>query len=147
MQKSEHGMSLIVKIITRLTIGLILIYGIYITLHGHLSPGGGFAGGVIVALSFIHILLAYGKEVALKNIHLKTIPLLMGIGAIVFLGISAFNFMSKQHMQVYPLKESFAILSFGLGTLYDLAVCLMTGIGLFAIFLAMALFRIENKTE
>jgi len=147
MVKSEHGMSLIVKVITRLTIGLILIYGLYITLHGHLSPGGGFAGGVIIALSFIHILLAYGKEVALKNIHLKTIPFLMGLGAVVFLGIAIFNFMTKQHVQAYSVKESFALLSFGLGTLYDLAVCLMTGIGLFAIFLALALFRIENKTE
>lgn len=50
MKSNEQGMTLIVKTVTRLTIGLILMYGIYITLHGHLGPGGGFAGGVIVAL-------------------------------------------------------------------------------------------------
>ena len=44
----EHGdgMSVIVKTVTRLTVGLIFLYGIYIVLHGHLTPGGGFAGGV-----------------------------------------------------------------------------------------------------
>ncbi|MBU3958757.1 MAG: hypothetical protein KKE91_02725, partial [Candidatus Omnitrophica bacterium] len=61
MQNKEPGMTLIVKTITRLTVGLILLYGIYIVLHGHLTPGGGFAGGVIIALSFVHLMLAFGK--------------------------------------------------------------------------------------
>ena len=51
-REKEQGMSLIVKTITRLTVGLILLYGIYIVSHGHVSPGGGFAGGGIIALSF-----------------------------------------------------------------------------------------------
>ena len=45
-RENEQGMSLIVKTITRLTVGLIILYGIYIVLHGHVSPGGGFAGGI-----------------------------------------------------------------------------------------------------
>ena len=48
------GMTLIAKTITRLTLGLILLFGFYIFLHGHISHGIGFAGGVIVALGFIH---------------------------------------------------------------------------------------------
>ncbi|MDI6606195.1 MAG: MnhB domain-containing protein, partial [Candidatus Omnitrophota bacterium] len=60
MDNPNSGMSLIVKTITRLTVGLILLFGIYIVLHGHLSPGGGFAGGVIIALSFVHLMLAFG---------------------------------------------------------------------------------------
>ena len=40
-REHEQGMSVIVKTITRLTVGLILLYGIYILSHGHLSPGGG----------------------------------------------------------------------------------------------------------
>ena len=57
IKRPEEGMTLIVKTITRLTVGLIMLFGIYIVLHGHLTPGGGFAGGVIVALSFIHLML------------------------------------------------------------------------------------------
>jgi len=60
---NEKGMSLIVKTITRLTVGIMLLYGIYIISHGHLTPGGGFAGGVIIALSFVNLMLAYGKVV------------------------------------------------------------------------------------
>ena len=62
------GMSIIVKTVTRLTAWLIMLYGINLVLHGHVSPGGGFAGGVIIALSFIHLMLAYGKEMVLKKL-------------------------------------------------------------------------------
>ena len=70
----EKGMSLIVKTVTKLTLGFILLYGIYVALTGHLSPGGGFAGGVIVALSFIHVMLAFGKEAALKKLRSRARP-------------------------------------------------------------------------
>ncbi len=41
------GMTLIVKKTTQLIAGMIFMYGIYVIVHGHLTPGGGFAGGVI----------------------------------------------------------------------------------------------------
>ncbi len=52
------GMTLIVKKTTQLIAGMIFMYGIYVIVHGHLTPGGGFAGGVIVAGSLILITLA-----------------------------------------------------------------------------------------
>ena len=47
MHKKEKGMTIIVKGVTRLTLGFILLYGIYIAMTGHESPGGGFAGGLV----------------------------------------------------------------------------------------------------
>ena len=41
---------------------MIFLYGIYVIVHGHLTPGGGFAGGVILAGSFILLILAYGSD-------------------------------------------------------------------------------------
>lgn len=37
---------------------LLLVVGLYIILHGHLTPGGGFQGGVILACAFFVPLLA-----------------------------------------------------------------------------------------
>jgi len=37
---------------------LIVLFGAYIFTHGHLSPGGGFQGGVVVATAFLLLLLA-----------------------------------------------------------------------------------------
>ncbi|MCM8761457.1 MAG: MnhB domain-containing protein, partial [Candidatus Omnitrophica bacterium] len=65
----DRGMTLIIKTVTRITLGFILLYGIYIAVSGHVEPGGGFAGGVIVALSLVHVMLAFGKEAALNRLH------------------------------------------------------------------------------
>ena len=42
-----NGMTIIVKTISSWVKILIFLFGIYIILYGHISPGGGFAGGVI----------------------------------------------------------------------------------------------------
>jgi multisubunit Na+/H+ antiporter MnhB subunit len=56
------GMTLIVKKTTQLIAGIVFLYGIYVIVHGHLTPGGGFAGGVIMAGSFILLKLAFGSD-------------------------------------------------------------------------------------
>ena len=58
------GMTLIVKTITRLLFGFIILYGVSIVLYGHLTPGGGFAGGVILACGFILLVLSFGRDAA-----------------------------------------------------------------------------------
>ena len=61
-------MSLIVQTATRLSVGFVLLYGINIVIRGHVLPGGGFVGGIIIALTFINIMLAYGKKAGLKKL-------------------------------------------------------------------------------
>jgi len=45
---------------TSLLVPCVIIYGIYILLNGHLSPGGGFSGGAILGAGFILFSIAYG---------------------------------------------------------------------------------------
>ena len=145
MDDEAAGMTLIVKTITRLTVGLILLFGIYIVLHGHLSPGGGFAGGVIVALSFIHLMLAFGRTYALKKMSQSASSFLEGLGAVLFLAIALlgfaggyffFNFLSK--------GEHFRLFSAGIIPLCNIAICLKVGAGLFAVFTVLVLFRLNS---
>lgn len=140
----EPGMTLIVKTITRLTVGLILLFGIYIVLHGHLTPGGGFAGGVIIALSFVHLMLAFGKETALRKLSRSAASYFESFGAIMFLTIALlgfaggagfffFNYMAK--------GERFALFSAGTIPLINVAICLKVGAGLFAVFVAIVFLK------
>ena len=147
--KKEVGMTLIVKTITRLTVGLILLYGIYIVLHGHLTPGGGFAGGVIVALSFIHLMLAFGKEVALKKISQAVASVLESLGALMFLSIALLGFLGGYFFLNFSLHKGnpFALFSAGIIPLCNIAICLKVGAGLFAIFVALVLFKGLEKEE
>lgn len=136
-------MTLIVKTITRLTVGLILLYGIYIVLHGHLSPGGGFAGGVIIALSFIHLMLAFGRELALKKISQAAASLLESLGALMFLSIALLGFTGGYFFFNFFLHKgrAFDLFSAGIIPLCNIAICLKVGAGLFAIFAALIFFE------
>jgi multicomponent Na+:H+ antiporter subunit B len=138
----EKGMTIIVKTITRITVGLILLYGIYITLHGHISPGGGFAGGVIIALSFIHLMLAFGKEEVLKRLPKPVISILESSGAILFLSIAILGFVGGYFfLDWFNKGEVFNLFSGGTIPLSNIAISLKVSLGLFGIFLVLILFK------
>ncbi|MDD5155299.1 MAG: MnhB domain-containing protein [Candidatus Omnitrophica bacterium] len=143
MNSNSKGMTLIVKTVTRLTVGLILIYGIYIVFQGHIGPGGGFAGGVIIALSFIHLMLAFGKEAVLKKIDQEKYFLFASLGALALLMTLSFGFM-RRHQPVSSSGD-FGLFSGGLIPLSDIASAVMMASGLFVIFLALTLRTKREK--
>ncbi len=147
-KEREQGMSVIVKTITRLTVGLILLYGIYIVLHGHVSPGGGFAGGVIIALSFVHLMLAYGKDVALSKLPKPVMSLFESMGALFFLSLALLGFTGGYFfLNVLGKGEPFRLFSAGIIPLANIAISLKVGAGLFAIFVALVLLRLEPEEK
>ncbi len=62
---------LIVKTIIRLIVPFIQLYGIFIILHGHISPGGGFSGGAVLGASIILYTLSFGLKKASKKLPHK----------------------------------------------------------------------------
>ena len=60
-------------IITRCAANLLLpmacVYGAYVVLHGHLSPGGGFQGGVLIASAILLVFLGYGSLTVKKTFN------------------------------------------------------------------------------
>jgi multicomponent Na+:H+ antiporter subunit B len=138
------GMSIIVKTVTRLTVWLILLYGIYIILHGHISPGGGFAGGVIIALSFMHLMLAYGKEMVLQTVSQRLAEIWEGIGALLFLIIALLGVtVGPFFANFLPRGTPFHLFSAGAIPLSNIAISLKVWAGLFAIFVAVVLLRLD----
>jgi multicomponent Na+:H+ antiporter subunit B len=141
-------MSIIVQTVARFTAGYILLYGIYIFMHGHVSPGGGFAGGVIVALSFINVMLAYGKETAFKKLPKAVTAFFEDLGALMILSIALFGFTSGYFFLNFISKgEPFKLFSAGIIPLCNLAIGLKVGAGIFAIFVALVLLRYEPEKK
>ncbi len=143
----QSGMTLIVKVITRLTVGLILLYGIYIALHGHLSPGGGFAGGVIIVLSFIHLMLAFGREEAFRRISKRFVSLFEGLGGLLFLIIAILGYKAGYFFYDWIIFKGkpFSLFSAGTIPLSYSAIGLKVAFGLFAIFLALITLKFKVK--
>jgi len=137
-------MSLIVKTVTRLTVGIIFLYGIYIVSHGHLTPGGGFAGGVIIALSFVHLMLAFGREAALKKLSRAAASFFESTGAIMFLVIALLGFTGGYFFLNFLGKgQPFKLFSAGIIPLCNIAISFKVGAGIFAIFVALVILELE----
>ena len=56
----------IVRCTAFMLVPAIILFGIYIVLNGHLSPGGGFSGGAVIGAGLILFNLAFGPEKAGK---------------------------------------------------------------------------------
>ncbi|GAA0068860.1 Na(+)/H(+) antiporter subunit B [Clostridium sardiniense] len=80
---------IIVKICGSIILPLALLLGIYIILHGHLSPGGGFQGGVIIASAVSIYYVAYGREKTLKMFNSKRLSRMEELGALTFIFIAS----------------------------------------------------------
>jgi multicomponent Na+:H+ antiporter subunit B len=146
------GMTVIVKTITAWVKGLIFIFGLYITLFGHLTPGGGFPGGVILACSYILLTLAFGSEFSLKNLKKIVAAELDSVGALLFLIIAALGilkggiFFTNFIHKVHP-GENFRFLSSGIIPLCNIAISIKVSMGLFMVFIILSLFKIIIKEE
>ena len=60
--KYEQRFDTILQQVTFILFPLIMIFGIYVVVNGHLSPGGGFSGGAIMGAGLILFLNAFGIE-------------------------------------------------------------------------------------
>ncbi|MTW20020.1 hydrogen gas-evolving membrane-bound hydrogenase subunit E [Allochromatium palmeri] len=66
----------------RLLFPVLLLLGVYIVLHGHLSPGGGFQGGVVIATAFFLRMLA-DPDFRLDHTRLGALESLSGSGFVL----------------------------------------------------------------
>ena len=80
----------LVKSASELFFPLLIVVGLYIVLHGHLTPGGGFQGGVILAAAFFLPLLAKPSK-SINSLALGLIEGLSGAAFIIIGLIALFN--------------------------------------------------------
>ena len=69
-------------------IPLMLVYVCYVILHGHLSPGGGFQGGVLVVCVVVMIYLAHGYETTVRALSANLLHETEGIASIVYIALA-----------------------------------------------------------
>jgi energy-converting hydrogenase B subunit I len=145
-RQSERGMSLIVKTMVRFLIGFILLFGVYIVLTGHLSPGGGFSGGVILAAGVLLVVLAFGATALRERLGHKMAMTWESLGALGFLGVALLGFVAGSFFASFVAPVSgFRLLTGGAIPVANLAIGLKVGAGLFGAFLMLAAFREGEK--
>ena len=113
----------ILQKITFVLFPVIAIFGIYVILNGHLSPGGGFSGGAIIGAGLILYANAFGFDNINRFFNEKTYKW-VSFGALTFycLAKSYSFFTGANHLESgIPLGTAGDIISSGL--IFPLNIC------------------------
>ncbi|HTW12673.1 MAG TPA: MnhB domain-containing protein [Solirubrobacteraceae bacterium] len=123
----EHrfaGASDSLRLLSLFLIPSLTVLGVYLVLHGALTPGGGFQGGVVLAAGPIAIMLA-GRYLALKRLApqwaLETLEG-AGAGAYTLIGVGGLIFGAVFFENFLPYGTAGTLLSAGTVPLNSIAV-------------------------
>ena len=79
-----HYQSIIVQTVCSLLIPFIQLFALYVIIHGHYGPGGGFQGGVLLGVSIILQRLYLGARISYRKFPPKLALALSATGMLVF---------------------------------------------------------------
>ncbi len=96
-KKIEIKPNFVVRIGSRIVFPFILLFGAYIFVHGHLTPGGGFQGGSIIASGFLLLYLAY-PGYRLKR---KGLAAIEGLAGLTFVCLGLYGLLTPKVSFLY----------------------------------------------
>ena len=73
---------------------VVILYGIYVVLNGHLSPGGGFSGGSIIGAGLILYSVAFGHKKMQTFFTIKTLTLTTAACLLTYCGCKSYSFFT-----------------------------------------------------
>ncbi|PIE53942.1 MAG: sodium:proton antiporter [Dethiosulfovibrio peptidovorans] len=140
-----NPLSLAARTVCNLFAWFLIIFGVYIIIHGDMSPGGGFQGGAVVASFMALLLVSHGGKRILKWVHMSVYWVLLFFGLLLFIGLGfwglghgAFflNYLAVPHHVAASMSHGLVPFSGTIG-LMDIAVGIEVAGGLTIILIAM----------
>jgi len=143
-------MSTIVRTVTSLLTPAILIFGLYLILHGHITPGGGFQGGAAFASAVALLLVSFGSKRVEHFLKEHALASIESGGALLFIGLAFAGFATTFFFNLFVGSPIFGhvpptgpnagdLWTGGTIPLMNIAVGLKVIAGLSAIMLVMAI--------
>lgn len=130
----------ILQSITKILLPFIFIFGIYVILNGHISPGGGFSGGAILGAGLILYLSAFGYSDTHRMIGEKLVKRLTFAALTFYCLAKSYSFFTgANHLESgIPLGTPGAIISSGLILPLNICVGIIVACTMYAFY---SLFR------
>ncbi|CAD5244886.1 Na(+)/H(+) antiporter subunit B [Thermococcus camini] len=106
-------MSTVVRTTTKMVSPFLVTYAAYLMLYGHISPGGGFQGGVILAVAVILLITSHGYVKVRRKFHFNWASLIESSAGVLLvllgiagLGLGAFysNFLPTEGGIILPFN-------------------------------------------
>jgi energy-converting hydrogenase B subunit I len=151
-------LSKIVRTVANQLILFILIFGLYVIAHGHLTPGGGFQGGAVVVSGVVMLLVAFNSKELKESLRERVLSIMESTGALIFVALAFaglgtvffYNFLVGSPIFgdiPTPGPNPGNLWTGGFIPLMNFAVGLKVVAGLSAVVLALALFTSGEEME
>lgn len=134
--KYEPGYDPILQTVSRVLVPVILVFGIYVILNGHISPGGGFSGGAVIGAGLILHANAFGFEQTEKFFSQRLYKLVTFISLAFYALAKCYSFYcGANHLEsIFKPGTPGAILSAGLILPLNIAVGLVVACTMYAFY-------------
>ena len=151
-------LSKIVRTVANQLILFIIVFGLYVIAHGHITPGGGFQGGAVIVSGVVMLLVAFSSKELKKSLRERVLSIMESTGALIF-AILAFAGIGTAFFYNFlvgtPIFGRIPATGPGPGDIWtggviplmNFAVGLKVIAGLSAVVLAMALFASGEEIE
>lgn len=151
-------LSKIVRTVANQLILFIVVFGLYVILHGHITPGGGFQGGAVIVSGIVMLLVAFDSQELKKRLRERVLSIVESSGALLFVALAFAGIGTVFFYNLLldtPIFGRIPSSGPGLGDLWtggviplmNFAVGLKVMAGLTAVVLAIALFSGGEEVE
>jgi multicomponent Na+:H+ antiporter subunit B len=148
----------IVRTVANQLILFIVIFGLYVIVHGHITPGGGFQGGAVIVGGVVMLLAAFNSQELKKSLRERVLSIVESSGALIFIILAFIGIGTVFFSNVLLGTPIFGgvpdfgspvgdIWTGGVIPLMNIAVGLKVVAGLSAVVLALALFSGGEEVE
>ena len=126
----------IVRIVGYFVIPSVMLFGLYVMLNGHLSPGGGFSGGAIAGAGLIFLSVAFGDRVSSRIVTEKLFRIVTGVALSFYCLAKSYSFFTgANHLESgIPLGKPGSIFSSGLILPLNVAVGIVVTFTMYGIY-------------
>ena len=151
-------LSKMVRTVANQLIVFIVIFGLYVIVHGQVTPGGGFQGGAVIVSGVVMLLVAFNAKELKKSLRERSLSIMESSGALMFAALAFAGIGTAFFYNLLVGTPIFGhvpptganpgdIWTGGVVPLMNLAVGIKVVAGLSAVVLAMALFSSGEEVE
>ena len=84
---------LLLRVVTKLLVGVIMLFAFYVQFHGDFSPGGGFQAGVIMAVAFIIYGIVFGLKTVQDVLPRWFVHKMVAAGVLIYAGTGVISML------------------------------------------------------
>lgn len=133
---------LVLRVIAKLLLPFILLFGLYVQFHGEVGPGGGFQAGVIFGAGFILYCLIWGVVTASEVLPRGVLRFGIAFGVLLYAGVGVFNLITGDNYLDYSKMADDPVHGQHLGILLvELGIGITVAAVMIAIFYTFAGYR------